>query len=149
VPLVLFATLREQMEAALGSQRALTLLSTFFGFVALLLSALGLYGMLSSSVAQRTAEIGIRAALGASRGSILRMIVSEALRLAVIGIVLGAAGLFFTVRFIDRMLYGVSPFDWPTLTAVGLVLTLVILLASFWPARRAASVDPMIAMRGD
>jgi predicted permease len=149
VPLVLFATLREQMEAALGSQRALTLLSTFFGVVALLLSGLGLYGMLSSSVSQRTAEIGIRAALGASRGSILRMIVSEALRLAAIGFLLGAAGLFFGMRFIERMLYGVSSFDWLTLTAVGVVLTAVILLASFWPARRAASVDPITAIHSD
>ncbi len=113
------------------------------------MSALGLYGMLSSSVAQRTAEIGIRAALGASRGSILRMIVSEALRLAVIGILLGGAGLFFTVHFIDQMLYGVTSFDWLTLAAVGVVLTLVILLASFWPARRAAAVDPLVAMRSD
>ena len=78
VPLVAFVTLREQMEAALGSQRAITFLSTFFGVVALLLSALGLYGMLSSNVSQRTAEIGIRSALGASRGRILRMILSEA-----------------------------------------------------------------------
>jgi predicted permease len=147
VPLNLFVTLREQMEAALGSQRALTFLSMFFGVVALLLSALGLYGMLSSSVSQRTAEIGIRAALGASRGSILRMIVFEALRLAAIGIVIGGAALFFTVRFIDKMLYGVSSFDWLTLTAVAVVLTVVILLASFWPARRAASVDPLTAIR--
>jgi predicted permease len=149
VPLVLFATLREQMEAALGSQRALTLLSTFFGLVALLLSGLGLYGMLSSSVSQRTAEIGIRAALGASRGTILRMIVSEALRLAAIGFVLGGAGLFFAVGFIEQMLYGVSSFDWLTLAAVGAVLTAVILLASFWPARRAASVDPITAIHSN
>ena len=149
VPLVRFVTLREQMEAALGSQRAITFLSTFFGIVALLLSALGLYGMLSSNVSQRTAEIGIRSALGASRASILRMILSEALRLAVIGAIIGTAGLFVTVRFIDKMLYGVTSFDWPTLVGVSVTLAVVILLASFWPARRAASVDPLIAMRTD
>jgi predicted permease len=149
VPFVLFATLREQMEAALGSQRAITMLSTFFGVVALLLSALGLYGMLSSSVSQRTAEIGVRAALGASRGALLRMILSEALRLAGIGALLGAVALLFTVRFIDRMLYGVTSFDLPTLLAVAAVLTIVVLGASLWPARRAATVDPITAMRAD
>jgi predicted permease len=149
VPLVRFVTLREQMEAALGSQRAITFLSAFFGIVALLLSALGLYGMLSSNVSQRTAEIGIRSALGASRASILRMILSEALRLAVIGAILGTAALFGTIRFIDKMLYGVTSFDWPTLVGVGVTLAVVILLASFWPARRAASVDPLIAIRTD
>ena len=80
VPLVLFATLREQMNAALGGQRAITMLSVFFGIVALLLSALGLYGMLASSVSQRRAEIGVRTALGATRAGILRMIVAEALQ---------------------------------------------------------------------
>jgi predicted permease len=149
VPLVRFVTLREQMEAALGSQRAITFLSTFFGVVALLLSSLGLYGMLSSNVSQRTAEIGIRSALGASRASILRMILSEAFRLAVLGVIIGGAGLFFTVRFIEKMLYGVTSFDWPTLVGVGVTLAVVILLASFWPARRAASVDPLIAIRTD
>ena len=149
VPLVLFATLREQMNAALGSQRAITMLSVFFGIVALLLSALGLYGMLASSVSQRRAEIGVRTALGATRAGILRMIVAEALRLAAIGVAFGAAALFFTVRFIDQMLYGVTSFDLPTLAGVGVLLTAVVLAASFWPARRAASIDPVIAMRAD
>ena len=149
VPLVRFVTLREQMEAALGSQRAITFLSTFFGVVALFLSALGLYGMLSSNVSQRTAEIGIRAALGASRASILRMILSETLRLGAIGVVLGAVGVFFAVRFVDKMLYGVTSFDWLTFLGVGATLAVVLLLASFWPARRATAVDPLIAIRAD
>ena len=134
--------------SALGSQRAITFLSTFFGIVALLLSALGLYGMLSSNVSQRTAEIGIRSALGASRGSIMRMILSEVFRLAVLG-PHRRHRLFVTIRFIDKMLYGVTSFDWPTLVGVGVTLAMVILLASFWPARRAASVDPLIAIRTD
>ena len=149
MPLVLFATLREQMNAALGGQRAITMLSVFFGIVALLLSALGLYGMLASSVSQRRAEIGVRTALGATRGGILRMIVAEALKLAAIGAALGAAALFVIVRFVDQMLYGVTSFHVPTLIAVGLVLTVVVLAASFWPARRAASVDPIAAIRAD
>jgi predicted permease len=149
IPLVLFATLREQMDASLGSQRAITLLSTFFGGVALFLSAIGLYGMLSSSVTQRTGEIGIRVALGASRAIILRMIFADALRLAAIGVLVGTLGLFFAVRSIAPMLYGVSSFDPMTLAVTGVLLTLVVLIASFRPARRAASVDPMRAMRAD
>jgi putative ABC transport system permease protein len=149
IPLVLFATLREQMDAALGSQRAFTLLSTFFAGVALLLSAIGLYGMLSSSVTQRTGEIGIRAALGASRGVILRMIFADALRLVALGVGLGTIGLFFASGPIHHMLYGVSVFDASTVAATAGLLALVVLTATFWPARRAASVDPMRAMRAE
>ncbi|MGH9160181.1 MAG: ADOP family duplicated permease [Vicinamibacteraceae bacterium] len=149
VPLNLFVTLREQMDAQLGSQRAITLLSTFFGGVALLLSAIGLYGMLSSSVTQRTGEIGIRTALGASRSAILRTIFSDVLRLVGIGLLVGAVALLFAVRAIEHMLYETSPFDLTTLAATGLLLTLVVVAASFWPARRAATVDPMRAIRVD
>jgi ABC-type antimicrobial peptide transport system permease subunit len=149
IPLVLFATLREQMDASLGSQRAITLLSTFFAGVALLLSAIGLYGMLSSSVTQRTGEIGIRAALGASRGVILRMVFTDALRLVAIGVGLGTVALFFAAGTIRHMLYGVSAFDVTTVAATAALLTLVVLTAAFWPARRAASVDPVRAMRAD
>jgi predicted permease len=149
IPLVLFATLREQMDASLGSQRAITALSNFFAGVALLLSAIGLYGMLSSSVTQRTGEIGIRAALGASRGVLLRMVFTDALRLVAIGVGLGTVALFFAAGAIRHMLYGVSAFDLTTVAATAALLALVVLLASFWPARRAASVDPMKAIRAD
>ena len=149
IPLVLFATLREQMDASLGSQRAFTFLSTFFAGVALLLSAIGLYGMLSSSVTQRTGEIGIRTALGASRGVILRMVFGDALRLVALGVGLGTVGLIFASGPIRHMLYGVSVFDVSTLAATAGLLALVVLIASFWPARCAASVDPMQAMRAD
>ena len=117
IPLVLFATLREQMDAALGSERVITFLSTFFGGVALLLSAIGLYGMLSSSVTQRTAEIGIRATLGASRGVLLRMVFADALRLLAVGVALGVVGLAFAAGAIRHMFYGVSAFDPLTIAA--------------------------------
>jgi hypothetical protein len=106
---VVFVTLREQMEAALGSQRALSLMSGFFAALALLLSGLGLYGMLSSSVAQRTGEIGVRMALGAKRGGVLRMILSEALVLLAAGLVPGAIGLVIAAGS-SKMLTG-SAFD--------------------------------------
>ncbi len=149
IPLVLFATLQEQMDAALGSERAITSLSTFFGIVALFLSAIGLYGMLSSSVTQRTGEIGIRVALGAPRGAVLRMVLSDALRLVAVGLLLGAVALSVAVRSVTHMLYGVSAFDPLTLMATAALLTIVALLAGLIPALRAASVDPMSAMRAE
>jgi predicted permease len=149
IPLVLFATLREQMDAALGSQRAITFLSAFFGGVALLLSAIGLYGMLSTSVTQRTGEIGVRVAMGASRITVLRMIVSDAVRLVALGIAIGGVGLVFAVRWVEPMLYGVAAFDAATLAGSVGVMMLVALLASSLPALRAASIDPVQAMRAE
>jgi ABC-type antimicrobial peptide transport system permease subunit len=137
------------MDASLGSQRAITMLSNFFGALALFLSAIGLYGMLSSSVAQRTAEIGVRVALGAQRGRVMRMILSDALRLAAVGIATGALCLLFAVQSVKHMLYGVSPFDPTTLVTAGALLTIVALIAAFVPALRAASVDPMTALRAE
>ena len=149
LPLVLFATLREQMDAALGSQRAITMLSDVFGLLALFLSAVGLYGMLSSNVAQRTAEIGVRVALGAQRGGVIRMILADAFRLVGAGMLVGAVALGFAVGYVKHMLYGVSPFDPKTLVVVSAVLALVALLAALIPAVRAASVDPILALRAE
>jgi hypothetical protein len=149
IPLVLFATLRDQMDAALGSQRAITLLSTFFAGVAVLLSAIGLYGMLASSVTQRTGEIGVRAALGASRGVLLRMVLADALRAVVIGVAMGTVALFFARAPIRHMLYGVSVLDPATVAAAAGLLAVVVVMGSFWPAWRAASVDPTRAMRAE
>jgi len=149
IPLVLFATLREQMDAALGSERLITLMSNFFGGLALFLSALGLYGLLSSSIAQRTGEIGVRIALGAQRRTILRMILLEALRLLGAGVVLGAIALVVAVQFVQSMLYGISAFDPLTLLATAALLTAVTLFAGLLPALRAASVDPMHALRAE
>lgn len=149
IPLVLFVTLQEQMDAALGTQRLITMMSNFFGGLALFLSAIGLYGLLSSSVAQRTGEIGVRIALGAQRGSVLRMILYDALRLLGVGILLGAVVLFVTVRFVQNMLYGVSAFDPVTLTATVAILVAVTLLAALLPAHRASTVDPIQALRAE
>ena len=148
-PFVIFVTLREQMEAALGSQRALSLMSNVFAALALFLSGLGLYGLLSSSVTQRTGEIGIRMALGAERGRVLRMILSEALGLLAAGLVLGAIVLTVTARFVEGMLYGVSAFDPIRLAAITAVLALVAIVAGLFPALRAASVDPIQALRAE
>jgi putative ABC transport system permease protein len=149
IPLVLFVTLREQMDAALGSQELITLLANFFGLVALLLSALGLYGLLSASVTQRRSEIGVRVALGATRGPVLRMILTEALRLTGWGLVLGAAVLLLTTRFVVAMLHGVTAYDPLTLGAVAATLLAVTVLAAMVPAVRAASLDPIETLRAE
>jgi predicted permease len=147
IPLVIFATLREQMDAALGSQAVITTLCNFFGGLALFLSALGLYGVLSSSVAQRTAEIGVRIALGARRSVVLRMVLSDALRLFGVGMLGGVLALAVMMRFVRNLLYGVSAFDPLTLVATGAVLTIVAVIAGIIPALRAASIDPIRALR--
>ncbi|MGB9435173.1 MAG: ADOP family duplicated permease, partial [Candidatus Acidiferrum sp.] len=149
VPLVIFVTLREQMDAALGSQELITLLANFFGIVALLLSALGLYGLLSASVTQRRGEIGVRLALGATPSKVLRMILSEALVLLSWGMLLGALGLFFATRFVESMFHGVSAYDPVTLAAVAATLLLVTILAAIVPALRAARLDPIETLRSE
>jgi predicted permease len=149
IPLVIFVTLREQMDAALGSQELITLLANFFGLLALLLSALGLYGLLSASVTQRKSEIGVRVALGATRAMVLRMILKEALGLLVWGILLGAVALLFTTRFITAMLHGVSAYDPLTLAGVAGALVIVTILAAIVPAFRAATLDPIEALRAE
>ncbi|MGB9436151.1 MAG: FtsX-like permease family protein, partial [Candidatus Acidiferrum sp.] len=149
IPLVIFVTLREQMDAALGSQELITILANFFGLLVLLLSAMGLYGLLSASVTQRKGEIGVRVALGATRGMVVWMILEEALGLLAWGIVLGAAGLFFTTRFVTAMLHGVSAYDPLTLVAVAATLAIVTILAALVPALRAATLDPMETLRAE
>jgi predicted permease len=149
VPIVIFATLKDQLDAALGSQRLITALSNIFAGLALFLSALGLYGLLSSSVVQRSGEIGVRIALGAQRGRVLRMILSEALGLLALGVLLGGLALVFAVRFIQNMLFGISAFDPLTLSGTLVLLVLVALFAAAFPALRAASVDPVEALRAE
>ncbi len=149
IPLSLFATLRDQMDAALGSQRLLTLMTNLFAGLALFLGAIGLYGLLSSAVAQRTGEIGIRIALGASRANVLKMILAEAAALVGAGVLLGGAALFFAIRFIQNMLFDVSPFDPLTWAATIIVLMITAITAAAPPALRAATVDPVEALRAE
>jgi predicted permease len=149
VPLVIFVTLREQMDAALGSQELITLLANFFALLVLLLSALGLYGLLSASVTQRKSEIGVRMALGAKRGTVVWMVLREALGLLGWGVLLGVVLLFFTTRFVESMLHGVSAHDPLTLATVGGTLLVVTILAALVPALRAARLDPMETLRSE
>jgi predicted permease len=149
VPLNVFVTLKDQMDAALGSQELITRLSNLFALLALFLSALGLYGLLSSSVVQRTGEIGVRIALGARRTQVLRMILSEALGLLVVGVLVGGAALLIAIRFLKGILFGVLSID-PLIVAGTLVLlTIVVIVAAALPALRAASVNPIEALRAE
>ena len=118
-----------------------------FAMIALVLAAVGVYGVISYAVSQRTQEIGVRVALGAQRGDVLRLIVGHGALLGGIGIALGLAGALGVTRFLRTMLFGVSPFDPVSFIGVSAVLTTIALLASYIPARRAAKVDPVEALR--
>jgi ABC-type antimicrobial peptide transport system permease subunit len=120
-----------------------------FALMALLLGVVGLYGVIAHSVSQRTREIGVRMALGAEHGSVYRMILKEAGWLAAMGIGLGAAAAITAAALARKMLFGVSSWDVPTLLGVAAVLGIAALAASFVPARRAASVNPMDALRAE
>jgi predicted permease len=147
IPVVRFTTLQEQIDDAFGRERLITMMTNFFGALALLLSAIGLYGLLSSSVTQRTGEMGVRLALGAPRATVQWMILKEAFILLATGVVLGGALLYATIRFVQGMLYRISAFDPVTLLAVIALLTVVAFVAAFVPALRASRVDPMVALR--
>jgi putative ABC transport system permease protein len=122
------------------------LLSSFAG-LALLLAAIGIFGVMSYSVAQRTHEIGIRVALGAQRDQVLRLVVGQGLFLALIGTAAGLSGAFALTRYLRTLLFNVSPTDWVTFTVVPVILCGVALAASYFPGRRATQVDPMQALR--
>jgi putative ABC transport system permease protein len=140
-------TMEQRVADSLGPRRfAVTLLGTF-ALVALLLAALGLYGIISYSVALRTQEIGIRMALGARRQEVLSMVVGQGLRLLAAGVAAGLGMAFALARTLSSQLFEVSAFDPMTLLGMVLVMAAVAILASYIPARRAARVDPIVALR--
>jgi predicted permease len=140
-------TLTGQVDAWLVQERLVALLSSCFGGLALFIAAVGLYGVLSYSVARRTQEIGIRMALGAQRFDVVAMILKGILRLVCVGLVIGIPLSLVLGRFVANLLYGITPADPLTIAAGALVLTIVALLAGYLPARRASRVDPMDALR--
>jgi putative ABC transport system permease protein len=119
------------------------------GGMALFLGIVGLYGVIAYSVSQRRLEIGIRMALGAGKSDVLKMVISQGIKLALVGVAIGLAGALGLTRFLSGLLYGVKPGDPLTLVAVSALLITVALLASYIPAHQAAKVDPMVALRQD
>jgi predicted permease len=142
-------TLGEQFDASLTDERLVATLSGIFGALALLLACVGLYGLMAYTVSRRTNEIGIRMALGAERGRIARMVLRETILLVACGLGIGVPAAIFGSRFIASQLFGLKPGDPATFVAACTIMTLVTLIASYVPARRAASIDPMQALRGE
>ena len=147
LPLFNVKTMRQQINISVWPQELGSGVLGAFGLLALLLAAVGIYGMMSFVVAQRTHEIGMRMALGAAPRDVVKSVLSEALSLVLAGIAIGLVGALALTRFIASLLFGVKPTDPATFAAVCLILTAVAVLASYLPARRAAKVDPLVALR--
>jgi putative ABC transport system permease protein len=147
VPLANVRTMQELVANSVQRRRFSMLLLTIFAAVAMLLAAIGLYGVMSYAVAQRTKEIGIRMALGARRPDVLALVVNQGMTLALIGIAAGIVLSLATMRLMSGMLFGITSTDPPIFVGVAGLLGIVAFLANYLPARRAASVDPMVALR--
>jgi putative ABC transport system permease protein len=147
LPLSKVRTMDEVMSADQSRPRFLTRLLTLFASVALILAAVGIYGVISYSVAQRTKEFGVRMALGAQREDVLGIVLGRGMLLALVGIGIGLVGAFTLTRFLSTLLFGVTPTDPVTFLVVSALLAVVAFLASYIPARRATRVDPMVALR--
>jgi predicted permease len=149
IPVTRVLTLPEHFAKARWFMRLFGSLFAIFAGIGALLAAVGIYAMVAYSVGQRTQEIGIRSALGAQRGAILRLIVGQGVKLAVVGLVVGLAAAFAVTRVMRSFLIGVTPTDPATIVAVTVLLTAVAALASYVPARRAAALDPVRALRAE
>jgi ABC-type antimicrobial peptide transport system permease subunit len=146
-PIFDVAPMEHRLSESTGSRRTQTLLISSFALIALCLATIGVYGVLSYAVTQGTPEIGIRMALGAPKGRVLRSIVCRAAMVAFGGIAIGLAVSLATVRYLTSFLYHVKPLDWIGFVAGSLLLLALAVLASYLPARRAAEVNAVIALR--
>jgi putative ABC transport system permease protein len=139
--------MKDLISASVSTNRLTLILLGLFGTLALVLASIGIYGVISYSVTQRTHEIGVRMALGAARADVLRMVLGHGVKIAGMGVAIGLAASFGLTRLIVKLLYSVSAADPATFAGMGLVLLLVAMLACYIPARRTLRVDPMTALR--
>jgi putative ABC transport system permease protein len=146
-PIFGIATMQQLVKDSVSGRRITLILLGVFGALALVLGAIGIYGVIAYSVAQRTHEIGIRMALGARRGDVLGMVLAQGAKIAGAGVLIGIIASFGLTRLMTNLLFSVSPADPATFTAVAIVLVLAALLACYVPARRTLRVDPMNALR--
>jgi predicted permease len=149
IPVYNVRTMDERISEVTSRTRFIAFLLAIFAGLALILSAIGIYGVISYAVAARTREIGIRMALGARASDVLRLIIRQGMTLTLIGVGIGAAASLALTRYLATMLFGVNPTDPLTFAAIAVLLTLVALLACWIPARRATRVDPMVALRDE
>jgi ABC-type antimicrobial peptide transport system permease subunit len=149
VPVTKVRTLESVVVSSTAAPRSLTLLLTAFGGLALLVGSIGVYSLISYTVSWRTREIGLRLALGANRAQIAQLVLRQSLVLAVAGSALGIAGAVAATRLMSRFLFETSPLDPLTFSLVPVLFCLLALLAAWVPARRAAHVDPMVALRNE
>jgi predicted permease len=147
LPLIEVRTQEEQIDAALASERGFAAVTSGFGLLALVLASIGVYGVVSAGVSRRVNEIGVRMALGARADQVLRMVLGEALGLAVAGVGAGLCAALLLTRLLGSLLFGLKPTDLATLASAGLLLLVVAILASWGPARRASRIQPVRALR--
>jgi putative ABC transport system permease protein len=148
-PVTAIRTVNEVIASTTAPRRFNTLLLAIFAAVALALAVTGVYSVISYSVTQRTQEVGVRMALGARPGDVIRLILKQGLALTLIGVAAGVLGALAAARAMSRLLYGVTATDPATFAAISLLLAIVALLACYLPARRATKVDPLVALRSD
>jgi putative ABC transport system permease protein len=146
-PIYNVRTMDDVVANSLGTRRVSMQLFAVFAIAALLLAAIGIYGVMAYSVTQRTQEIGIRMALGAQRSDVLALVIRQGMRLTVIGVVVGVAGAFALTRLMANLLFGVAATDPLTFVVIPLLLLFVAMVACYLPARRASHVDPLDALR--
>jgi len=149
LPLYDLRTMPEAVYLAVWEPRLYALLMAFFALIALVIAAVGIYGVMAYSVAHRTQEIGIRMAMGAAQGTVVRMVVLQGMRLTALGLGIGLAVAFVITRLMASLLFGVSAGDPPTFLGVAVILAGSALLACWLPARRATRIDPMVALRSE
>jgi putative ABC transport system permease protein len=147
VPLDHIETMKQIVSVSVGQSRFRTAVLLIFALLALFVASIGLYGVMSYSVSRRIREFGIRMALGATSGAVLRLVLGQAAKLVGVGICLGLVGAMLLTRLIASLLYGITPFDAATFASVSVLLAVVALVASYIPAQRAAKADPMDSLR--